>query len=480
MPLEPALFVLFGTTGDLARKKLYPALYALHTAGHLAPQTAVLGIGRRDWDDEIYRETVRKAIREASPDDGDDQERFIRRFFYHRLDITATEAYDGLWPRMSQLEHDRGLSGNRIDFLATAPELFPVVSRQIGLNRHPYPGAFRRLMIEKPFGKDLASARSFNDSLRQVFPEEEIYRIDHYLGKQMLQNILVLRFANQLFEPGWNNRHIDHIQVSVTEPFGIEQRSGYYDGSGALRDMVQSHLLQLLALLTMERPDQPGPEQVRDAKVQLLRALRPFDAKRAQTDIILGQYGGDARIRAYRDEPGIPDGSRTETFAALRLWIDNERWQHVPVYLRTGKRLNRYEAKIVIVFKHQAYPGSDRERGRNTLVIRIQPQEGIDLRFNIKEPGMTTAITQARMDICQSCEPAAPSPQAYEKLLYDAWSGDLSLFTRWDEIEATWTLVDSVQQWRDQLPLYFYVPGSNGPVAADQLLGLDGRAWLDL
>ncbi|MDD4138992.1 MAG: glucose-6-phosphate dehydrogenase [Eubacteriales bacterium] len=480
MPLEPALFILFGTTGDLARKKLYPALYALHTAGHLAPQTAILGIGRRDWDDTKYRETIVASLRAAEPAAHLDDTTFTSRFFYHRMDMAVQEDYTGLWDHMIRLETERQLGGNRINFLATAPELFPVASRQIGLNRHPGQGSFRRLMIEKPFGQDLASARSFNESLREVFPEHEIYRIDHYLGKAMLQNILVLRFANQLFEPGWNRQHIDHIQVSVTEPFGIEQRGGYYDNSGALRDMVQSHLLQLLALLTMDRPGGDTPEEIRNAKVSLLRALRPFDADRAMTEVVLGQYDGDSRTRGYLDEANIPAGSRTETFAALRLSIDNDRWRDVPVYMRTGKRLNRYDAKIVIVFKHQPYPGSAKESGRNTLIIRIQPQEGIDLRFNIKQPGMTTAITQAHMDICQSCDPVVPSPQAYEKLLYDAWSGDLSLFTRWDEIEATWTLVDSIRQWRKQLPLFRYTPGSNGPVAADRLLARDGRAWLNL
>ncbi|MDW7658901.1 MAG: glucose-6-phosphate dehydrogenase [Bacillota bacterium] len=480
MPLVPALLILFGTTGDLARKKLYPALFALYQSGRLAPETAIIGVGRRDWDDSVYRDSIAAAIMAAEPASRQDLAEFADRFYYHRMDMTDDSDYSGLWLHMQQTEKIQHLQGDRIYFLATAPELFPIVSRQIGHCQPVENGRFRRLMIEKPFGRDLASARAFNQSLRTVFKEDEIYRIDHYLGKEMLQNIMILRFANQIFEPGWNRRHIDHIQISVTESIGIDQRSGYYDHSGALRDMVQSHLLQLLALLTMDKPDGSGPEKIRDEKVRLLRALRPFDLDRAHQDTVIGQYGGDARTRAYLDEKGIPSHSRTETFASLRLWIDNDRWQDVPIYMRTGKRLEQHLAKITVVYKNQLNPGPGQAQGINTLVIRIQPEEGIDLRFNIKKPGMSTDVTQARMDICQSCEPAEPSAQAYEKLLYDAWSGDLSLFTRWDEIEAAWVLVDSIQTWREQLPLYIYQPGSNGPVAADRMLTLDGRSWLDL
>lgn len=480
MPLVPALLVLFGTTGDLARKKLYPALYALDQSGRLAPETAIIGVGRRDWDDDVYRDTITAAIKAAEPVSTQDLAGFTDRFFYHRMDMTEESDYSSLWQHLQQTEKVRHLPGDRLYFLATAPDLFPVVSRQIGHSQLVRKGCFRRLMIEKPFGRDLASARTFNQSLRTVFKEDEIYRIDHYLGKEMLQNILILRFANQIFEPGWNRHAIDQIQISVTESIGIDQRSGYYDHSGALRDMVQSHLLQLLALLTMDRPAGSGSEKIRDEKARLLRALRPFDLARAHRDAVIGQYGGDARTRAYLDEQGIPPHSRTETFAALRLYIDNDRWQGVPVYMRTGKRLGRHLAKITVIYKNRLEPGPDQAQSNNTLVIRIQPEEGIDLRFNIKKPGMTTAVTQARMDICQSCEPAEPSPQAYEKLLYDAWSGDLSLFTRWDEIEAAWVLVDSIQKWREQLPLYIYQPGSNGPVAADRMPSLDGKAWLDL
>ena len=480
MPLQPAILTLFGTTGDLAQKKLYPALFALHQAKQLDSQSKIIGVGRRDWDHDIYRETVAASIRQSEPISAEDLALFTSRFFYHRMDITDETAYEALWQASDQIEQSSTTGGNRIYFLAIAPDLFPLVSKQIGKRKNRKTQSFRRLMIEKPFGQDLPSAKAFNQVLRSVFDEHEIYRIDHYLGKEMLQNILILRFANRLFEPAWNHDHIDHIQISVLEPFGIGQRSGYYDQSGALRDMVQSHLLQLVALLTMNRPEKLEPDFIRREKVRVLRSLVPFDDARARQDVILAQYAGGSKMRAYREEKGIPEASRTETYTAMRLWIDHERWQNVPIYIRTGKRLNQSVAKITVVFRRQDYLNDAQGGEANTLVIRIQPEEGIDLRFNIKQPGMTARITQAHMNACQNCQSSPASPQAYEKLLYDAWSGDLSLFTGWDEIEATWTLIDSIQNCRDQLPLYLYPAGTEGPAAASRLIGRDGRSWLDL
>ena len=480
--LAPALFLLFGTTGDLARKKLFPALFALHDAGYLDPSSTILGIGRRDWDQDQYRDYVAASIRPYQLVQADQLKAFLDRFVYHKLNMDDPSDYPPLWQHVAALEEERQFSGNRIFFLAVSPEYFPSVSHQIGIGQPRRDQAFRRLMIEKPFGRDLPSAKDFNDGLRASFDEHEIFRIDHYLGKEMLQNILVLRFANRLFEPIWNHEQIDHIQISVTEPFGIEQRSGYYDHSGALRDMVQNHLLQLLALLAMERPDAFDTESIRNEKVRLLRALRPFDEASTQANAVFGQYGEGIgkMMRRYLDEQGIAPDSRTETFTALKIQIDNERWQGVPIYLRTGKRLDKHQAKITIVFRHEPSALRASSDEPNILIIRIQPREGIDLRFNIKQPGMTAAITPVHMDFCQNCDPAVSSPQAYEKLIFDAWMGDLGLFTRWDEIEATWTLVDSLQQWRAQMPVFIYPAGSTGPVAADLLLQRDRRQWLDL
>ncbi len=479
MVLQPALFVLFGTTGDLAHKKLLPALYTLERSGQLARNSTIVGIGRRDWTDNYYRDQIVAALREAEPVSQKEADEFCRRFFYYRMDISQPAAYKGLWDFLAKVESRQGLAGDRIYFLATAPQLFTVIARQIGHEKSA-PGRFRRLLIEKPFGRDLDSAEEFNTNLRLAFAEDEIYRIDHYLGKEMLQNILVLRFANQIFEPGWNRHHIDHVQISVSESIGIGQRGGYYDTSGALRDMVQSHLLQLLALLTMDVPAGPGPENIRDAKAALLRQIRPFDLKRAKEDAVLGQYNGSSQILSYLNETGVAEDSTTETFAAMRLFIDNERWRGVPFYLRTGKRLDQQIAKITVVYKNRLYPTLGQAQHNNILVIRVQPQEGIDLRFNIKKPGMSASITETGMNVCHSCDPALPTVQAYEKLLHDAWQGDLGLFTRWDEIEAAWALVDSLRRWHDDLPLYLYQPGTNGPAAAELLPVRDGRAWLDL
>ncbi len=479
MALKPALFVLFGTTGDLAHKKLLPALYTLERSGQLAPGSTIVGIGRRDWTDEYYREQVLAALRVSEPISPQAAAAFCQRFFYYRMDISQVADYSGLWSCLAKREKEQGLTGDRLYFLATAPQLFPLLARQIG-HEIKKPGSFRRLLIEKPFGRDLASAEEFNASLRTVFAEDEIYRIDHYLGKEMLQNILILRFANQIFEPGWNRQHIDHIQISVSELIGIGQRGGYYDTSGALRDMVQSHLLQLLALIAMDAPAEPGAEGIRSAKARLLRQLRPFDLERARADAVLGQYGGSSQKLAYLAETGVGANSQTETFAALRLFVDNERWQGVPFYLRTGKRLDQQLAKITIVYKNKLYPALDQTQHNNILVIRVQPQEGIDLRFNIKRPGMNAAITEAGMNICHSCDPALPTVEAYEKLLHDAWQGDLGLFTRWDEIEAAWMLIDSLRRWQEQLPLHIYQPGTKGPAAAELLPVHDGRVWLDL
>jgi glucose-6-phosphate 1-dehydrogenase len=351
MPLKPALLTIFGSTGDLARKKLYPALFALHQSGHLDPRSAIVGIGRRPWDDAHYKEIIASSVESFRPASGETIKAFLDRFVYHRMDMTDEKAYAFLWDRTHSIEQTQETGGNRLYFLATAPDLFPQVSHQIGTCISKNSDAFRRLMIEKPFGQDLPSARSFNQKLRTVFDENEIFRIDHYLGKEMLQNILVVRFNNRLFEPAWNHQHIDHIQVSVLESQGVEKRSGYYDQSGALRDMIQSHLLQLVALLAMNQPEKLNPDYIRDEKVRVLRSIRPFSLAQAEKDVVLAQYAGKAAIRGYRDEDGTPQNSQTETYAAMRLWIDNERWKNVPFYLRTGKRLNQRVAKITVVFR---------------------------------------------------------------------------------------------------------------------------------
>lgn len=477
--LQPAMFVIFGTTGDLARKKLFPALFSLFRKQRLDPRTKVLGVGRRDWSDDRFRESVLAAIADEKSD-GALKEKFGDLFLYHHLNMIENDNYGSLWPRMDMLDREFDLGGNRVYFLATAPDLFPVISTQIGQNQSPGNGVFRRLMIEKPFGNDLRSAKKFNESLRCCFREQEIFRIDHYLGKEMLQNILVLRFANRLFEPAWNRDHIDHIQITVSEKIGIDQRGAYYEHAGILRDMVQNHLLQLLALLTMEKPESLDSEKIRDAKVSLFRSIRMFRQDRIMEEAVLGQYiEGASGEPGYRAEKNVAPDSQTETFAALTLWIDQDRWRDVPIFIRTGKRMKQRQAQIAIVFRQAAYGPAEQELVPNCLIIQIQPTEGVDLRFNIKQPGTLADILPVNMSFCQTCTFPGQSPEAYERLIYDAWRGDLSLFTRWDEIEATWKIIDSLQELRGSLPLHMYPAGTNGPAAATTLIGRTGRSWLD-
>ncbi len=476
--LAPALFLLFGTTGDLAAKKLFPALRLLHDRGDLPASAAILGIGRRPWTDAIYRAHVADALGASggvTPDEVPPA--FLERFFYHQMDMREAQAYDELRSRADALARARELRGNRIFFLATAPDLFPIIAENAGRTRAPQPDGFHRLMVEKPFGRDLATARDFNQSLYHRFREDEIYRIDHYLGKEMLQNILVLRFANRLFEPVWNADHIDHIQISVREAGGVDQRGGYYDRSGALRDMVQNHLLQLLALLTMEQPSCFDAECIRDQKVNVLRALRFQHSHAGSPGIVLGQYTGHGGKPGYRGEKGVAAGSSTETFAALRLEIDQPRWRGVPFFLRTGKALDRSAADLVVVFKPVRYNGQD--QAPNVLALRIQPQEGVNLQFNIKQPGTVATVIPADMDFCQTCRFPGQSPDAYVRLLRDAWTGDLNLFTRWDEIEAAWALIDQVRAEHANLPLEPYAHGSRGPEAMTRMIEQTGRSWIE-
>lgn len=479
--LKPALLVLFGSTGDLAAKKLFPSLYTLFTDGWLAPQTRILGIGRRDWSAADFQETVLTAVRASQPVRGDDITDFLEIFTYHRMDITEPDDYPALWRTVEHMEEAVGFSHNRLFFLATSPELFPVIAGQIGQGQPRAAGSFRRLMIEKPFGRDLASAKKFNEHLRRYFAEEEIMRIDHYLGKEMLQNILVLRFANHLFEPTLSAKHVDHIQITISEKIGIEQRGGYYDHSGALRDMVQNHIMQLLALLTMDRPERFDSEGLRDAKVKLFRSIRHFDTDTQNDRVVLGQYKeGPGGEKAYLSEKGVDPNSTTETFAALRLDIDNPRWQGTPVFVRTGKRMTRRQASIAVVYKQADYPTLPQPAEPDTLIIRIQPAEGVDLRYNIKKPGTELTAIPVEMDFCQTCNFPGQSAEAYVKLLMDAWRGDLNLFTRWDEIEATWTLIDSLLEHRKDLPVHLYSAGRDGPEQADELMRRHHQRWLNV
>lgn len=483
MMLDPFTLVIFGATGDLTQRKLYPALYNLWRENLLPKAFAVVAIGRREISQATLHDDIVAAVdrfSRANHHERSEMEDFLKRFSYYQLEFHDSEGYGDLKGYLEGVDEHFQTRGNRVYFLAVAPEYFPVISDKL----HTYgmatnEGAWQRLVVEKPFGQNLPSAISLNADVRTTFPEENIYRIDHYLGKEMAQNIMVIRFANTLFEPLWNNRYIDHVQISLTETVGVEGRGPYYEQSGALRDMVQNHVLQLLALIAMEPPVTLDTESVRDEKVKVLRSL-----KIREEDVVRGQYATDkdGKQLGYRQEERVSPESETETFVALKTTIDNFRWAGVPFYLRTGKRLPQKYSEIVISFKK--LPGvlyfEKEDLGPNVLVIRLQPDEGIYLQFNAKRPGTQSLIQPVSMDFCQNCKNGFNSPEAYERLLYDVMRGDSTLFTRWDEVEHSWRFVDQIATWWEDVkePILLYPSGSWGPQASRGLLEREGRDWL--
>lgn len=489
--LDNCLLVVFGGTGDLARRKLYPALFNLFVDGFLPPAFRVIAVGRRDFTLDSFRQEIllpslETFSRRAASLDAY-FEHFAARLHYFRTDIYAPEGYIRLGEFLGELEEAGGSRGNRIFYLAVAPEHFgPVVRSLMETGLVPAPG-WQRVVIEKPFGHDLPSAAELNRQLRAVFSEEEIYRIDHYLGKEMIQNIMVIRFANTFFEPVWNNKYIDHVQITSAETVGVEDRGSYYDRAGALRDMVQNHLLQLVTLVAMEPPSSLATEAVRDEKVKVLRSLKPLDAAAVSRNAVRGQYGaGEINgqgVLPYRREKGVSPSSLTETFVALKLFIENFRWAGVPFYLRTGKRLAVKVTEIILQFKSLPDILYFKEYGElcpNHLVIRVQPLEGVYVQLNAKRPGNNNYIVPIRLDFCQNCEVGVNSPEAYERLLYDVMRGDPTLFTRWDEVEAAWRFVDPIiAAWAAQGPPQFpnYPAGQWGPPAAQEMLTRDRRRW---
>lgn len=483
MKIDPFSLVIFGATGDLTHRKIYPALYNLHRENLLPEKFSIVAIGRREKSQEQLHEDILQAVREFSRVNNLEQlafRDFLNHFSYYQLEFNDSFAYQGLNEYLENLDNKWQTQGNRIYFLAVAPEFFPVISNE--LHSHGMAtseSGWKRLVVEKPFGQNLASAISLNTDVRKTFPEKNIYRIDHYLGKEMAQNIMVIRFANTLFEPLWNNRYIDHVQISLAETIGIEGRGAYYEKAGALRDMVQNHALQLLTLIAMEPPVSLDTESVRDEKVKVLRSL-----KIREQDVVRGQYGRDKEgtLKAYNQEERVSATSQTETFVALKTTIDNFRWAGVPFYLRTGKRLPQKYTEIVISFK--SLPGvlyfGQEELGPNVLVIRLQPDEGIYLQFNAKKPGAQSLIQPVSMDFCQNCLNGFNSPEAYERLLYDVMRGDSTLFTRWDEVEYSWKFVDQVAKWWEEskVPISIYPSNSWGPQASAELLKQEGRDWV--
>ncbi|WP_035172034.1 glucose-6-phosphate dehydrogenase [Caldanaerobius polysaccharolyticus] len=483
------IMVIFGGTGDLTRRKLLPAIYNLYTDGLLPENFAVVAVGRRDYSHEVYRNLAREAVANFSRKSIDDEKWSVlaQRIYYKKSEFHDDQGYRSLKAFLDRLDTNYHTGGNRVYYLAVAPEYFEVIAGQLyAHDMAKNDKCWQRVVIEKPFGRDLKSAHYLNHKLSQVFDESHIYRIDHYLGKEMLQNIMVIRFANGLFEPIWNNRYIDNVQISIDETVGVENRGDYYERAGALRDMVQSHMLQLLSLIAMEPPVDLTTDSIRDEKVKVLKSLRSITRETVMDSVVRGQYGKgfvDGKpVVAYRQEERVSPDSNTETFVALKVHVDNFRWAGVPFYLRTGKRLADRSAKIVIQFKQLPGILYFKEYGPlepNLLVIWIQPREGVYLQFNAKKPGQKYSIIPVHMDFCQNCALYNNSPEAYERLLYDVMRGDSTLFTRWDEIESSWRFVDSiVEAWHGRNDdVLIYPSGTWGPEAANELLKKDGFKW---
>lgn len=485
-----AVFFIFGATGDLARRKLFPAIYSLYREGKLTDDFAVVGVARRPRTQDEFREDVKESIREFcryQAGDAAEWNEFVQHFEYKSLDINNIDGFRELNEQTEALEEKFNIPGNRMFYLALAPELFGSVSFNLKAGGMLQARGWNRLVIEKPFGYNLESAEELNKQIRQVFEEEEIYRIDHYLGKEMVQNIEVIRFANAFFEPLWNNKHIANIQITLGETVGVEERGGYYDHAGALRDMGQNHMLQLLTMIAMEPPSRLLAEDIRDEKVKVLRSLRPYaSADEVRENVVRGQYTQGLykgkTLPAYRQEDKVDPESNTETYFAARVFVDNFRWAGVPFYIRTGKRLPVKTTEVVVEFKGMptnVYLGQKHKLEPNLLVIRVNPMEGIYVKINAKKPGSESDIQPLAMDFCQSCLVGINSPEAYERLLHDAARGDSTYFTRWDEVSSAWSFVDRIAQaWKeDNNDLTSYPAGTWGPVEADQMLAGDGFHW---
>ncbi len=491
--VEPCSIVIFGASGDLTARKLIPALYHLHKEKQMPPKYRVIGFARREKTDASWREELRQALDQFSrtkPVDEKVWQEFSANLFYCQGEFSDLSAYQKLGKLLDSFG-DEQLKNNLLFYLATSPSQFGEVVEQLykaGLLHKEQDKGWQRIVVEKPFGHDLESAMQLNSELTKYAREQQVFRIDHYLGKETVQNILMFRFANSVFERLWNRDMVDHVQITVSENLGVGQRGGYYEEAGALRDMVQNHLLQVMALVGMEPPVSLEAESMRDEKVKLLKSIRPLTPDDVARQVVRGQYFAgavDGQLRpGYRQEPKVKPDSNTETFVAVKLFVDNWRWSGVPFYLRTGKYLPLSASEVRIQFRPTPNVLFAAQCGNkldpNALTLRLQPNEGISIRFNGKVPGTSTSVRPVRMSFSYNSEFGAYTPEAYERLLLEAMAGDATLFIRRDEVEAAWSIVDAIRKGWEGKPLSnreFYAAGTWGPVASDDLLAQRGHAW---
>ncbi len=485
----PSGIVIFGVTGDLSRKKLMPAIYDLANRGLLPPGFSLVGFARRDWSDDDFAAVVHDSVKQyaRTPFSEGVWRHLAEGFRFVKGTFSDDGAYDRLQSTLVDLNKTRGTGGNFAFYFSIPPDAFPVVCQQLarsGLADHE-PSEWRRVVIEKPFGQDLQTARELNEVVNSVFPEESVFRIDHYLGKETVQNLLALRFANQLYEPIWNSHYVDHVQITQAEDGGVSGRAGYYDGIGAARDVIQNHLLQLLALTAMEEPRAFDPPSIRAEKSKVLASVQlPKDLL---CSTARGQYAGGwqggTKVRGYLEEEGMSPTSTTETYAAIKLQVETRRWAGVPFYLRTGKRLGRRVSEIAVVFKrapHLPFSANDTEElGANAIVIRVQPDEGVTIRFGSKVPGPRMEVRDVSMDFSYGQAFTEASPEAYERLILDVLLGEPSLFPQDEEVELSWQILDPIEEaWAatNEQPEQ-YPAGTWGPASADEMMARDGRSW---